>query len=477
MSPQRRWICILLGPAIFVLTVFSGTELLTRSGAQAVGVSLWMIFWWITRPVNINITALLPVVTNAFFSMVPMSNVISQYAAESIILIFGSGLLSLPWESIGLDRRIALKTLSLIGPSMKSQITVWLLAAIVLSNLMPNVAVCAMFTPIAVSMLNAAGYDDIPNCEAATPILLAVGWGVSLGGCGTPLGGAMNITAISFLENYTGKEFMYIDWVKHLSLYLVIATAALLLCMLLMPMKVKKLEGTKEFFTEQYAALGPMKKVEKISLSLFILAFVLSFARPLYAHLLPDLAPAYIFVFLGFICFFLTYRENEEKKPLLTWAVAEKGMLWGMMVLFASGLAMGQLLNGSGASAQIAGLVSKMNLDGGFMTVVVLVLFVRLIAEVTNGTTAAAVACPIVFSFTAEVGLNPIPYWFITIMAFNAEFLLPISVRAIPISYGLNADQMLKRGIPATIVHMIVVIVFGYLALQFWPAFSELSYI
>ncbi len=75
-----------------------------------------------------------------------------------------------------------------------------------------------------------------------------------------------------------------------------------------------------------------------------------------------------------------------------------------------------------------------------------LVVFTRVIAEMTNGTTAAAVVCPIVFGVTEKLGLNPVPYWFITTMAFNAEFLLPISVRAIPVSYGLDADKMLKWG-------------------------------
>lgn len=208
----KRLTCILVGPALLLLSVLTLSSTLTTPGAQAVGVSLWMIFWWISRPVDITVTALIPAIANAFLNIVPMSEVISQYSCESIILIVGSGLITLPWAAIGLDRRIALKVLSLVGPSMRSQITVWLLASTLLTTCLPNVAVCAMFTPIAVSMLKAAGYDNISDCAAAVPILLAIGWGVSLGGAGTPLGGAMNLTAISFLEEYTGKEFMYVDW-------------------------------------------------------------------------------------------------------------------------------------------------------------------------------------------------------------------------------------------------------------------------
>lgn len=306
----KRLTCILVGPALLLLSVLTLSSTLTTPGAQAVGVSLWMIFWWISRPVDITVTALIPAIANAFLNIVPMSEVISQYSCESIILIVGSGLITLPWAAIGLDRRIALKVLSLVGPSMRSQITVWLLASTLLTTCLPNVAVCAMFTPIAVSMLKAAGYDNISDCAAAVPILLAIGWGVSLGGAGTPLGGAMNLTAISFLEEYTGKEFMYVDWVIRIAPYFIIAILVLLGCMLLLPVKVKSLEGTKEYFKSSYAELGPMKPIEKVCAALFLIAMLCAFTRPLYAALLPGMVPAYAFLTIGFLCFFITLRDK-----------------------------------------------------------------------------------------------------------------------------------------------------------------------
>ncbi|BDF05715.1 SLC13 family permease [[Clostridium] hylemonae] len=474
MTLKRRFIYILAGPVIFALTVLLLSNALTMRGAQAVGVAFWLIFWWITRPVHITITGIMPVVANAVFNIVPMASVTAQYASDSIILIFGSTLICLPWKACGLDRRVALKALSLIGPSMKSQITVWLLASIALSMALPNVMVCALFTPIAIAMLSAAGYDDIPTCAPAVPILLAIGWGVSLGGAGTPLGGAMNLVAISYLEELTGHEFMYIDWVIRIAPYLIIASLVLLGSMLLMPMKVKKLDGTREYFNNSYRELGPMKRDEKICSILFLVAMLAAFTRPLYADILPALAPAYVYLTLGCLCFFIV---AADKGFLLTWDTAQNGMMWGMMILFAGGMALGKLINDSGATARIADIVSGLALDGGLLTIVILVVFTRIISEVTNGTTAAAVSIPIVFGFTSELGLNPIPYWFITTLAYNAEFLLPLSVRAIPVAYGLDANKMLKAGTPMTIISMVVVIIFGYLAMQFWPAFGELSYL
>lgn len=470
MKTSIRWLYILMGPAILALSILLFSNLFTVSGAQAIGVLLWMVFWWVTRPVNMTVTALLPVIINALLNIVTMETLTAQYASDSIILILGSGLLILPWASTGLDRRIALKILTIIGPSMKSQITVWLLASMLASCLIPNVAVCALFVPIAVSMLNAAGYEDIRKSPPAVPILLAIGWGSGLGGVGTPLGGAMNIAAISFLEDYTGQEFMYIDWIVRIAPFFILLALLSLVGMLLMYGRYNPLQGTKEYFIESYNALGKTKRDEKICATLFIVALLGVFTRPLYAELLPGLAPAYIFLIFGSLSFII---NAIDKKPLLSWEKAQEGTMWGMMLLFGGGLALGRLVNESGASDALADIVSEFNLDGGFLTIVVFCIFARIISELTNSTVSAAVTIPIVLGFVTKMGLNPMPYWFITVMAYNAEFMLPISVRAIPVSYGLDTNKMLKGGLPMTIATTALAILFGYIILQIWPGYWE----
>lgn len=475
MKLSKRLTYLVLGPLFYFVIAYAlpAAGLTDATAAKGLGVAFWMIFWWVTRPVDITVTALLPGVVNALFCIVPMENVISQYSSSSIILIFGSCLLTATWSKIGLDRRISLKALSLIGPSMKSQITVWLLAAVILSNMMPNVVVVAIFTPIAVSMLMAAGYEDISKCEPAVPILCAIAWGSQVGGAGTPLGGAMNVTAISFLEDYTGKEFMYIDWITRMLPYTIIATVVVLLMMILRPMKVTSLSGTKEYFETCYAELGPMKKDEIISLILFIVAMLGSFLRPLYAELLPGLIPAYLFLFLGCLNFVLVSIENKEM--LLGWDEAQKEVMWGMLLLFAGGLALGQILTGSGANDAIASVIANMKLSGGLGTIFIFALFACVVSEMTNSTVSAAVTLPIVIGVTEKLGLNPIPYIFTAAMAMNYESLLPVSVRAISVGYGLDPDKLLKRGFPITLVRMLIAVFVGYVTMKIWPGFGVLS--
>ncbi len=473
---NKRLKNLVLGPILCLITVIllSNIELLSEGSVQAIGILVWCIFWWASRPIHIAATGLVPIIMNAFFDLVPMGELTSQYFSASIILIFGSGLLTLPWAKIGLDRRLALKVLSLIGPSMKSQIVVWLLASILLSIAMPNIAVCALLTPIAVSMLKAAGYEDISKAAPTVPILLCIGWGSGVGGAGSPIGGAMNLAAIQYLEEYIGTEFMYVDWLIRMLPYFIVSIIILLIYMLLMPRKIQYLEGTKDYFTESYKELGPMKREEIICSILFILAMLGAFLRPLFADLVPGLEPAYIFLFLGFLMLLITSKGTNG--PLLTWEDAQKETMWGMMILFGGGLALGALINASGASAELAQLVISFNLDGGISTIIILTIAARLISEFTNSTTSAAVMIPIALSFTAELGLNPIPYWFICIMAYNAEYLLPISVRAIPVAYGLDPVIMFKRGFLITTISMISVVIVGWICMEYWPLFSELPY-
>lgn len=469
----KRLLYIILGPVIFAVCTFAFQGVLGLAGAEAIGVLLWMIFWWVTQPVHITVTAFVPIAANAVFNIIPMADVTSQYFSDSIILIFGSCLLTIPWKSTGLDRRVALKVLSIVGPTIKSQIIVWLLASMVFSTVLPNIAVVALFCPIAVAMLHAAGYEDISKSAQAVPILLCIGWGAGLGGVGSPLGGAMNVAAISFLQDLTGKEFMYVDWVLRVLPFFIASAIAMLATMLFMYKKAEPLNGTKEYFDQELAKLGKMKKEEKIVGTLFILAMIGAFTRPFYAEMLPGLAPAYVFVILGSLSFFI----SVAKQPLLTWDAAQEGTLWGMMMLFGGGLALGKLVNVSGAGAGVAALVQGMNLDGGFTTLVVFAIFAVLISEATNSTVSAAVTIPIILSFATSMGLNPIPYWFVGILAYNAEFLLPVSVRAVPVSYGLNPQELMKKGLPMVLIRFAVVLLVGYVCVNFWPYFSNVSYL
>ena len=144
------------------------------------------------------------------------------------------------------------------------------------------------------------------------------------------------------------------------------------------------------------------------------------------------------------------------------------------MFVFAGGLAVGTLVNETGAAANIGEFVSRSNLTGGFGTVFIIVLLTVLLSDVTSNTATAAVMIPIVISIAEGIGKNPIPYIYIASIGVNLSYMLPTSIRAIPVGYGLEPKYMLKQGVPLTVMVVILMTLAGYLLLEYWPAFSTI---
>ena len=461
----------LSGPLLFAVVFFVLSQFITIKQAAAIATIFWMGLWWVLRPVNIAVTALLPIPINAFFGMVPMDGIISKYFSEIVVLLVGSDLISLVWEKTKLDKRLAIKSLCGIGTSMREQICVWMIASTLLSIFLPNVVVVMILLPVAVNMLRFLGQEKITDNPIATPILLASVWGAGFGGFGSPLGSSSNLVAISYLEKLTGHEFMYVDWVIRFLPLLFFIMFFILAFLLRMPVPIKELEGGKEYFRKVYADLGPMKKGERLGLWLFILATVLAFVRPLYVEYLPLMKPAYVFFTFGMLTFVL---RNETGQLLLTWNEAEKGIMWGMIFLFSGGLAIGKMITDTGAATEIAKVITMLPLSGGFETMFSLTLFATFLTEISSNTAAASISIPVVQSITQQLQLNPIPYILTTIVAVNCAFILPVSTRAVGVTYGLNPDDLVKNGVKLSVCCMLLVSALGFACMKLWPLYQHL---
>ena len=255
-----------------------GLDLKVRA---ALGTVLWMGFWWVGLPVDPAITAFLPVVVNAMFSLTGMDEIISSYAAELVFLLAGANLITIAWERTGVDKRVASMMLSLVGTSVKQQIAVWFLAATLLSAFLPNTVVAAILCSIAMSMLKFVNEGDLKKSRVAPLVLLAIVWGANNGGLMTPLGGAMNLVTVAYIEELTGTEFIYTDWVIQLLPMSIAITVVTLLVLLLTKCEQRTLEGSREYFREMHQAMPPIRREEVLSLAAFIAAAVLTFAREL----------------------------------------------------------------------------------------------------------------------------------------------------------------------------------------------------
>lgn len=473
MKNKKKVLMILGGPALFALCcVCLPTSIFAEFSARAaVGTVAWMAFWWITGVVDFAVTAFLPIAVNAIFQMADMSTVIANYASETILLLLGASILTVSWEETGLDNRVAAKFLSFVGSNLRQQIVFWFILCTILSAILPNAVVCAAITPIAVSMLRYVGEKDIAKSRVGSLLLLTIAYATGVGGLASPLGGAMNLVTVDYLEQVTGQEYMYISWVIRFLPIMLVLVVSNILMLLIGCKKGEELGGSKEYFIEQYKAMPKMTSAELWSLILFLTATVLAFTRQLYQEWLPGLKPAYVFIICAMFSFAITHSDGSR---LMKWKTVQKKVGWELLFVFAGGLALGTLVNSSGAAKAIGEYVASTNLDGGFVTVLVIVALTVILSDITSNTATAAVAMPIVIGIIQGIGENPIPYIYIASIGVNLSYMLPTSIRAIPVGYGLEPKYMLKKGAPITIVVILLMSVLGYALLKFWPAFSTI---
>ena len=320
-------------------------------------------------------------------------------------------------------------------------------------------------------MLKAVGEGDVKNSKSASLILLAIVYGANNGGMLTPLGGAMNLVTVSYIEGFTGTEFLYSDWVVRMLPFTLLATAVTALFLVGGDCGKKHFDCSREHFRELCRSFPKLDRAGKASMVIFFAAAILAFTRGLYQQLLPALKPGYIFLIGGLLMFFL---KDEHGEAVVTWEKAEKNLMWGLFFLFSGGTALGALVNGSGAADTLAEIISGINFHSEFTLIIAIVTLNVILSDVVNNTACAAVTIPIVISIAQGLGLPVIPYLWIATVSYNLSFTLPTSIRSIPVGYGLDTRFMFRKGVAVTGCMILLVSVMGWLFVRYWPAFTAL---
>jgi sodium-dependent dicarboxylate transporter 2/3/5 len=469
---DRKMLHMLGGPAVFLLLVLLPLSAVPYPVRASIGLLVWMSWWWMAQPVSLAVTGFLPLVVLALFDFLPVDTILPAYAQQLVILLLGANILATLWKRWGLDRRIALVSLLGVGTDTRRQILVWFAVAAALSSILPNTVVAAAMMPIVVAMLRFINIEDIGKSAFGSALLISVAWGTSVGGAGTPLGGAPNLLTVQFMETQLIEhEFLFTTWLARLfPLTVLIAVVSFVFMRFAFRPEMDRVEGTRSYFWNELHTLGKMSVPEKWGLGFFAAATLMAFTRQLYADLLPGLTPAFVFLAFGILSF--TIRHKGE--PLLRWDYAQSNMVWGLIYLFAGGSALGQILSDTGTAQFLADQLIPLAGGGGFTAIVVFALLAIVLTQITSNTAAVAIVVPITISTFESLEINPIPFVYIVALAGNFGFMLPSSSGgpAIAAGYGVNLKTMFSWGLWLTALILIVVIAAGYLLATYWPGFA-----
>jgi sodium-dependent dicarboxylate transporter 2/3/5 len=437
-----------------------------------------MAAWWISEALPLAMTALLPLLLFPLTGVLSGADTAAQYFNSTIFLFIGGFMLALAMERWGLHRRIALTVIAIVGTRPASLVLGILLASGLISMWVSNSAVALMMLPIALAVQKRVG-DLTPGGATGLPaaLMLAVAYGASIGGIGTPVGSPPNLVFMNIYhqEFPAAEPISFLRWTLFATPLMIVL---LLICWGLLCLAL--LRGMPQLpaldLRDERRRLGPTSRQEWAVMTVFALTVLLWLTRApidLGAFSLPGWGMLFVqgglswvddgtVAVLASLALFLLPGQRipgEAPRALLTWDEAQK-LPWGIVLLFGGGFALAEGVIRSGLSdwlgLQLQGLAGL----SPWLLVFCAYVFTSLLGEIASNTAIAQIVLPIGAALAAATGLAPVVVMLPLTLASSLDFILPSATppNAIALSSGkLKVRQMVRIGLAVEVAGALAV--------------------
>jgi sodium-dependent dicarboxylate transporter 2/3/5 len=449
---------IWLAPCIaFIFYFFLMSLQLDEKAAIAAAITLLTVIWWVTEAIPIPATSIVPFALLPLFGIVDHKSVASALGSHVILLLMGAFMLSKAIEKSGAHERLAVYMVRLVGVSSgKRMVLGFMLASAILSMWISNTATTLIMLPIALAILK-----HVDNQKLKVALILGIAYAASVGGVGTPIGTPPNVIFMGIYEEQTGIEYSFLSWMK-------IGVPVVLLAIPLMALWLTR--GIKLEQKIVLPTLGAWRTEEKRTLWVFGLTALAWITRKepfggwssaLDVSIAGDSTVALLAVIIMFII------PNGKGSRLLDWESA-KTIPWGMLLLFAGGIALAKGFVASGLS----GLLGDWLASFSHLPIVIMMLTVCLIVtyltEITSNTATATLLMPILAAASIASGYDPKVLMIPAAMCASCAFMLPVATAPNAIAYGtgeIEIKDMVKEGAILSFIVSCIIGIVCYLLL------------
>ena len=460
----------------------------SQAGRTTLAMMVWMATWWLTEAVDIEVTALLPIVAFPLLGIAPLSKVLPPYAADVIFLFMGGFIIGLAIERWGLDRRIAFFVLRLVGARPSAIIAGFMAVTAFLSMWVSNTACAAMMVPIALSVIDlvlrsrtGAGLkesggipqDKIPERNFATGLLLCVAYAASIGGVATIIGSPPNGIAVRYIQQTFQKEVTFFDWLLIGGPFTLIflPIAWLMITRVLFRADMGEIAGGRQYFSDEYHKLGALTRGEKTVLAVFSATALLWVFSPLLkpaviAGIKPfaGLSDAGI-AMMAALALFLIPVDRAKGIRAMDWDTAVK-LPWGVLMLFGGGLTLAASIEANGVSEFIGN--SSRGLAGlhPLLLLLAIATMTVFLSELTSNTAQVATMVPVLAAMAPVLGMNPYVLIIACTLAASSAYMMPVGTPPNAIVFGtglVRMPQMMKAGFWLNLAGILVITTLAWL--------------
>lgn len=453
----KKW-ALLIGPLIAVIS----TLLVINMGwpndrALTLGITLLTATWWIFEPVPIPVASLLPLSLFPILGILSANQVGQSYGSPLILLLLGGFILSTALAKNNAHKRIALGMVRLFGGGSKRGLVFGFMAAsALLSMWISNTATTLMLLPVALAILESSG-----DKELIIPLLLGIAYAASVGGIGTPIGTPPNLVFMKVYGDIVGEVPSFTDWMKWGVPVVFIFVPIIGLWL------TRNLTGRGEY---QLPENTPWTSAEKRVLSVFLLTALVWITRKepfggwSYLFDLPAASDGSV-ALLAVVFLFLIPNGKGEK--LLDWKTANK-IPWGVLLLFAAGIAIAKAFIVTGLSQIIGDALSVFTVMPVLLLIMALALCVTFLTELTSNTATTTLLMPILAATAISADMDPLILMVPATVSASCAFMLPVATAPNAVIFGsekISVERMIKEGFVLNIIGTLIITSLFYLML------------
>ncbi|MEQ8837348.1 MAG: DASS family sodium-coupled anion symporter, partial [Lacipirellulaceae bacterium] len=383
-SPVKRWV-LAAGPCLSTLVgVWLFWNDYGASISWTAAITTLTAVWWIFEPIPIPAISLIPLAAFPLVGVLEPSKVAEAYGDKLILLLLGGLMLSSAMERSGAHRRIALSMVNLFGGGSGRRLVFGFMAAsALLSMWISNMATTLMLLPIVMAVVEKA-----TDQRLRIALLLGVAYAASVGGVGTPVGTPPNLI---FIENYrivTGNEVTFSTWMSW----------ALPIVLVMVPLMALWLtRGLGKQTTIDLPKVGQWRIEEIRTLAVFAVTALLWITRkePFGGWSewlnMPNAVDSSVALLAVVVMFLIPNGKGER---LLDWETAVK-IPWGILILFASGIAISKAFLASGLSTLLGEQLAGLSELSPWLMIALICLAVTFLTEITSNTATSNLLMPI----------------------------------------------------------------------------------
>lgn len=454
---NKNKIALILGPLAFLVILLLPFEGLSQEGKAVLATTTWVAIWWIGEAMDLEATALLPIVVLPLTGALSIGEATSSYAHPYIFLFMGGLIMGITIERWNLHKRIAFTIVKLIGGSEKRVIIGFMTATAFLSMWISNTATAVMMLPIGISVIQHFKSGPI----FARNLMLGIAYSASIGGMATLIGTPPNIILAGVISESLGIEISFFDWM----LFALPFTILLLVIVAAYLTRYKKNEEGHDIKEVPLEDLGKMSKQEKRVLIIFSLVAFFWITRSfIWVHILPGINDTIIAI-IGAIMMFLI-PAGEGNKKLINWETAKK-MPWGVLLIFGAGLTIATGFSSTDLSEWLAGQFLGLKMVPEFLILLIIIAGINFLTEVTSNTATASMALPLMVTLGYSLNIPPSTLMVGTALAASCAYMLPVSTppNAIVFASGeIKIGEMVRTGFLLNIISILLIFLF----VKFW---------